>query len=134
MGNTVRIPAKGNSMRPLIRPQTNTIELKPLSKNSIRTGNIVLAKISDDQYIVHRIEQVDGQLVRLRGDGNISAREICDKNAIFAEVTAVYKKRGKITKGSFRWYLASICRFCNPLLRRIYLGIDRRLFNKTTNL
>ncbi len=126
-GNTVKIPSKGNSMLPLIRPATDTIELKPLNEKSIEKGNIVLAKTVENKYIVHRIEQVDEQFVTLRGDGNISAREICDKNAIFAEVTSIYRNKKKIEKGSLGWNMAKYCWFSNPLLRRIYLGVRRRI-------
>ena len=126
-GRAVRIPPKGNSMLPFIRPETDIIELKPLTERSIEPGNIVLAKTAEDKYIVHRIEKIEKSNVTLRGDGNIWIREICDKNNIFAEVTAVYKKGKKITKGSFKWNLAKKYWFNSPLLRRFYLGIERRM-------
>jgi len=126
-GRAVKIPSKGNSMLPFIRPTTDMIELKPLNENSIKKGNIVLAKTNEDKYIVHRIEKTGQNSLILRGDGNIWIREICDKNNIFAEATAVYKKGRKISKGSLRWNLVKRCWFTGPLLRRIYLGIDRRI-------
>lgn len=70
-GNSVRIPVKGNSMLPLIRPGTDDIELSPLNKRSIEKGNIVLAQTEDGRYLVHRIEKVEGEVVFIRGDGNV---------------------------------------------------------------
>lgn len=126
-GRAVKIPSKGNSMRPFIRQGTDMIELKPLSENSIERGNIVLAKTKEDKYVAHRIEKVNHDVIILRGDGNLSVREVCSKKNIFAEVTAVYKKNETIRKGSFKWNLSKIYWFSSPLLRKIYLGIDRRL-------
>lgn len=117
-------------MRPFIRPFSDEIELTELNEYSLAKGNIVLAKTSENKFIVHRIEKVSDNVIILRGDGNLSAREVCGIKNVFAEVTAVYKKRKKISKGSFQWNLAKTCWFRTPLLRRIYLGIDRRI-NKT---
>lgn len=127
LNNTVRIPVKGNSMLPFIRPSSDGIELKQLNDKSIEKGNIVLAKTRENKYIVHRIEKIGHETITLRGDGNLSVREICDKKNIFAEVTAVYKKERIVRKDSFEWNLVKNCWFSNPFLRRVYLGIERRI-------
>ena len=125
----VKIPVKGSSMLPFIRPLSDEIELTGLNEESITKGNIVLARTSENKFIVHRIEKVEKDVITLRGDGNLSLREQCDKKNIFAEVTAVYKKKRTIRKGSFEWNLAKECWFSSPLLRRIYLKIDRSMKN-----
>ena len=93
----VRIPVKGNSMLPFIRPLTDQVELSELTGQSVTKGNIVLARTNGSNYVVHRIEKVEGEVVTLRGDGNLSVRERCDKGNVVAEVTAVYKKGRKIS-------------------------------------
>ncbi|MDO5524090.1 MAG: S24/S26 family peptidase, partial [Bacteroidia bacterium] len=113
LGNTVKIPVKGNSMLPFIHPFSDEIELRGLSENSLEKGNIVLAKTTENKYVVHRIEKVGQETVVLRGDGNLSVREVCGKNNIFAEITAVYKKNKKIEKNSFRWNVAKRYWFSN---------------------
>lgn len=123
----VRIPVKGNSMLPFIRPLTDQVELSELTGQSVTKGNIVLARTNGSNYVVHRIEKVEGEVVTLRGDGNLSVRERCDKGNVVAEVTAVYKKGRKISKGSLEWNLARDCWFTSPLLRRFYLGISRNM-------
>lgn len=130
--NIVRIPVKGNSMLPFIRPFSDEIELTELNEKSFEKGNIVLCKTRENRYIVHRIEKVKQDTIILRGDGNLSLREICDKNNIFAEVTSVYRSNIKIEKNSFRWNLAKYCWFSNPLLRRVFLK-TYRIFNKIGN-
>lgn len=128
-GHQVIIPSKGNSMLPFIRPGTDEIELSPIDNNSIRKRNIVLAKTEEGNYVIHRIEKIDGDVITLRGDGNLTTREYCKRSNISAEVTAILRKNRKIKKDNFRWSLHQNLWFSNPLLRRICLGIFRRLKN-----
>lgn len=126
-GNSVRIPSKGNSMLPFIKHTKDEIELSPLNENSISVGNIVLAKTADNGYVVHRIEKAEPLKITLRGDGNLTVRETCNASSIFAEVTCIYRGNKVIKKTSIIWKFAKSCWFSSPLLRRIYLGIYRRI-------
>ena len=128
-GHHVIIPSKGNSMLPFIRPSTDEIELSPLDKKSIQKGNIVLAKTYECNYVVHRIEKIEGDVVILRGDGNLKVREYCKKSNILAEVTTILRNKRKIKKNNFSWKLYQKLWFSNPLYRRIYLGLHRRLIS-----
>ena len=127
VGNSVRIPTKGNSMLPFIRPLRDEIEISPLTDNSIRKGNIVLAETKENWYVVHRIESVEYDTIILRGDGNIGIREKCCRDSVFGEITAIYRGDKRITKTSVLWKIAKNFWFSSPLLRRIYLGVDRRI-------
>ena len=126
-GHHVVIPSKGNSMLPFIRPRTDEIELSSIDNKSIQKRNIVLAKTDEGNYVIHRIEKIDGDAITLRGDGNLTTREYCKRNNISAEVTAILRKNRKIKKDNFLWILHQNLWFSNPLLRRIYLGVYRRL-------
>ena len=132
-GHHVIIPSKGNSMLPFIRPRTDEIELSPIDNKSIQKRNIVLAKTDEGNYVIHRIEKIDGDVITLRGDGNLATREYCKRSNILAEVTAILRKNRnnsknrKIKKDNFLWILHQNLWFSNPLLRRIYLGVYRRL-------
>lgn len=126
-GNSVRIPSKGNSMLPFIRPEKDIIELSPVNENSIRKGNIVLAKTKENGYVIHRIEKVEPGNITLRGDGNLTARETCNINSIFAEVTGIYRNGKTVTNRNLLWKFVKTFWFSSPLLRRIYLGLNRRI-------
>lgn len=126
-GHSVIIPSKGNSMLPFIRPNTDEIELSPLDDNSIQVGSIVLANTHANNYVIHRIEKIEVDTITLRGDGNLTAREYCKKSNVLAEATAIIRNKRKIKKTEFNWKLHQKLWFSNPLLRRIYLGIFRRL-------
>ncbi len=126
-GHRVIIPSKGNSMLPFIRPSTDEIELSPLDDNSMQVGNIVLAKTKESNYVIHRIEKIEDDVIILRGDGNLTTREYCKRSSISAEVTTILRKNRKIKKDNFHWILHQNLWFSNPLLRRIYLCVYRRL-------
>jgi hypothetical protein len=129
-GKSVRIPSKGNSMLPLIRPEVDEIELSPISENSIQKGNILLAVINNNYYVIHRAEKISSEKITLRGDGNIKKREICPTDSVIAEVTCIYRGNKRVTKSSLIWKITRICWFKSPLLRRIYLGLYRRIRQK----
>lgn len=126
-GHHVVIPSKGNSMLPFINPSSDEIELSPLNNKSIQKGNIVLAKTDKGNYVIHRIEKFDGDEITLRGDGNLAAREHCNKSNILAEATAIFRNKRKINKNHFRWKIYQKLWFSSSLFRRIYLGVYRQL-------
>lgn len=126
-GNSVKIPSKGNSMLPFIRPEKDIIELSPVNENSIRKGNIVLAKTKETGYVVHRIEKVEPGNITLRGDGNLTVLETCSIDSIYAEVTCIHRNGKTVSKTSFLWKFAKNLWFTSPFLRRIFLGINRRI-------
>ncbi len=126
-GKQVRICAKGNSMLPLIRNGKDEIVIAPLSEESIRPGNLVLAHVNDGRYILHRIEQVEGCRITLRGDGNVYGREQCTADRIMGEAIQVIRGRRHIHKGDALWQYAHRWWPAHPLLRRIILGIRRRI-------
>lgn len=74
-GKKVRLRAKGDSMRPVIRGGEDTIVLAPPGIS--RKGDVVLARIRDNRYVVHRIVKIDGDKIILAGDANLYGREYC---------------------------------------------------------
>ncbi len=127
-GKQVRIYAKGNSMLPLIRNNgKDEIVIAPLSEDSIRPGNLVLARVNDGRYILHRIEQVEGNRITLRGDGNVYGREQCTADRVMGEAIRIIRGRRIINKGDALWQYARHWWPAHPLLRRIILGIRRRI-------
>lgn len=54
----------------------------------------MLAEFSPDKYVLHRIIEIDGDVVVMMGDGNLRHKEICCKEDIVGIVTH-YIRRGK---------------------------------------
>lgn len=76
-GHTVTINVKGYSMRPFLEHCRDKVRLAPFT--DLKVGDAVLAEISPDVYVLHRIMNIDGDNVRLMGDGNLSGMEVCRK-------------------------------------------------------
>ena len=91
-GHTVTINVKGYSMRPFLEHCRDKVRLAPFT--DLKVGDAVLAEISPDVYVLHRIMNIDGDTVRLMGDGNLSGMEVCRKADVVGMVTH-YIRRGK---------------------------------------
>jgi hypothetical protein len=131
IGEKVIIKAKGESMRPFIRNGCDKIVLEKLESEDLKKGNIVLARLSDGRFVVHRIEKVEKEGLVLRGDGNLSTREVCRFQDVVAQATAVVRNGKMIAKGSIRWKWQGWLWPSSVFLRRLLLGLDRRLSRKT---
>ena len=88
-GKRVKLRAKGKSMRPFIREESDTLLLAPVA--SPRKGDIVLARTEAGDYIIHRIIRMDGDSVILAGDGNLFKRETVSRQSVYGRVEAVIR-------------------------------------------
>jgi hypothetical protein len=126
-GEHVYIRAKGYSMTPFIRNNKDKVGLVKPDERSFYKGNILLVKLTDGRFILHRVETISGDEIVLRGDGNTVGREHCSRKDVLAEVADVIKNGRTIKKGSPRWKRYERLWPSNGLIRRIILAIDRRL-------
>ncbi len=123
-GKTVTLLAKGCSMLPFIHGGKDSIILKKFEKYCV--GDIVLAEVSKDFYVVHRIIFLE-KGVTLMGDGNFRGTEHCRLEDIKGKVTGIVHKDKNINPDSRSQ--KTLSKIWNILLpcRRILLGIYRRL-------
>ena len=126
-GDRVRIRAKGNSMLPFIRDVKDEIILEKPNEQSFQKGRLLLVKLIDGRYVLHRVKKSDDTRILLHGDGNLSTFETCTPNDVVAEATTVLKNGKTIRRGSFHWNLYRYLWPRNLLLRRVCLGIYRRV-------
>ena len=125
-GKEVIIPTKGSSMLPFIRGEKDCVTL--VRKQDVKEGDIVLAFVEGNRYILHRIWSVEGEKVTLMGDGNISVKELCRVPDISGTVTQIVKPDGRrisVDTQTFR-RRSHIWRKLLPF-RRYILFIYRRL-------
>ncbi len=123
-GKEVEIPTKGASMLPFIVGGKDSVVLA--RARQIDVGDIVMAKIGDTNYVVHRIIRIEGSQITLMGDGNIRGCELCTHAQISAKIIAI-RHKGKLTDcttPSAR-RRAKLWRMLRPL-RRYILGVWRR--------
>lgn len=126
-GERVRIRAKGNSMLPFIRDAKDEIILEKPTKKSFQVGRLLLVQLKDKRYVMHRINRIDGNIILLQGDGNLTILESCTMDDVIAEATSVIKNGKEIKTAHFKWKLYRYLWPKNSFLRRVGLGVYRRL-------
>ncbi|MBR1733666.1 MAG: S24/S26 family peptidase [Alloprevotella sp.] len=139
-GHTVTLRVRGVSMRPFLDDGRDCVLLAPCEdKANLHRGDIVLAEVFPKQYVLHRIERIEGDRLTLRGDGNLIGREGCRTTDVIAIVTAFYRKGRKkadLTDG-WKWRIYSALWPDSFLARRILLACYRhivlRIFPSRTN-
>ncbi|MBO4417611.1 MAG: S24/S26 family peptidase [Bacteroidales bacterium] len=114
-GREVAFTPKGTSMLPFIRGGRDSVTLKKLGK--VEVGDIVLARLPDARYVLHRVIGVNGDDLEIMGDGNLVGTEKCKVADVMG--TAVLINKHRPARG---W----LWRRLKPI-RRYLLGIYRRL-------
>ena len=125
-GRDVEIMAKGTSMLPFIIGGRDSVILRKEADGSFLPGDIVLARRSPGNYVLHRLISVDGDRVTLKGDGNVFGTETVDRKDILGKVTAVVSPSGRkrVPGNAYLW------RNLNPFARRCVLALYRRTIYK----
>ena len=129
-GERVRMRAKGNSMLPFIRDGKDEVVLEKPNKQSFQKGRLLLVQLADKRYVLHRVEKIENNTIILRGDGNLSILETCTVDDVIAEAIAVMRGGKEIEVGSFKWKLYRYLWPGNHFLRRVGLGVYRRVRRK----
>ena len=117
-GKQVVFTPTGVSMRPYIEGGVDNVTL--VRPADLQVGDIVLAEIQPQHYVLHRIYALHGEVVTLMGDGNLQGEEHCSRSNILAKVTAIHSPKGKSKPVTKAW----LWRHILPL-RRILLKIYR---------
>ena len=115
-GQSVTIPVKGFSMRPMMRSGKDKVILTAHSDKAIGQGAVMLFR-HNGHHIMHRIVKIEGQNITFAGDGNYNKTERATKDDIVATVTAI-----------MRWRIYSTLWLALPrIVRRYILGLTNRL-------
>jgi signal peptidase I len=127
-GQSVTIPVKGFSMRPMMRSEKDKVILTAHSDNDIKQRAVMLFR-HNGHHIMHRIVKIEGQNITFAGDGNYRIREQATKDDIVAQVTAIIRPSGHvILLDSRRWRIYSTLWLALPkIVRRFILGLTNKL-------
>lgn len=129
-GKKVKFRAKGESMRPFIRGGEDLLSIEPTEE--LRKGDVVLAKIGKDGYVVHRIRGIKGDRFVLMGDGNLYETEECERGDISGVATVVIRKGKRISLNTAKSRLCALLwRSLLPLRRMKHFinNICKQLLN-----
>lgn len=124
-GFSVTFPVKGWSMLPfIIGGRESVILQRPVSP---RVGDVVLAWVEGNRYVVHRIIRIEDGQVTLMGDGNVAGTEHCAISDVKAIATHVVDAAGRKHDlyCSWRRWAAKVWFWLLPI-RRYLLAIIRR--------
>lgn len=131
---SVRITVRGNSMRPhLVHERDHVLLKKP---DVVHVGDIAFAEISPDHFVLHRVIQINGNHVTLRGDGNVVGTEQCSLSNICGVVTGFIRK-GRTEPESINTlcYRLYTCFWMHSLpFRRYLLKLHDILFHSVKDL
>lgn len=124
-GENVTIRVKGNSMLPFITGGRDSVELR--KAQSLSKGDIVLARLPDERYVLHRIIGFSDGYVRLMGDGNLRGEEKCQNKDIAGKAFGIIRKDKVVdcsrscerTKAKVWMLLLPVRRYLLALYRRI---------------
>jgi len=126
-GREVVMVPKGNSMRPFIRGEVDSVRLQ--RHDALRVGDIVLAHFGG-RYVMHRIYDIEDGQITLMGDGNLQGVERGCESDVAGVVVEIITPTGKVKKPSrgrlWRWllpvrkYLLKIYRKWNKILGKQY--------------
>lgn len=127
-GQSVTIPVKGFSMRPMMRSEKERVILTAHSDNNIKQGAVMLFR-HNGQHIMHRIVKIEGRNITFAGDGNYNKTEQATKEDIVAKVTTIIRPSGRaISLDSLRWKIYSTLWLALPkIVRRFILGLTNKL-------
>lgn len=124
-GRKVTLKVKGNSMRPFIEGERDSVILT--GSDNYQQGDIVLAEISEGNFVLHRIIQINEKEAILMGDGNLAKIERCDIHHVVAKVETIIRKGKQVNPNAYgQRTLAKLWSFLGPI-RRYLLAIYRRL-------
>ena len=128
-GVSVTFPVKGRSMLPFIFGGRESVILQ--KPGSLQRGQVVLAQVGPDRYVVHRIIKIELDRITLMGDGNICGTESCTPSNVLAIATHVVDEKGKrrTLESKGQMFKARVWYVIRPL-RRIILAVLRRTCKK----
>jgi hypothetical protein len=124
-GVSVTFPVKGRSMIPFIIGGRESVVLQ--KPGNLQRGQVALAHVGPDRYVVHRIIKVEPDRITLMGDGNIRGTESCLPSNVLAIATHVVDEKGqrRTLESKGQLFKARVWYLIRPL-RRIILAVLRR--------
>ena len=126
-GHTVWLPLRGWSMRPFLEHDRDKALLG--RAENIAIGDIVLAEVTKDKHVLHRLVRIDGEHITLLGDGNLKP-EHCLMSDVHAKAIGFRRKgREKVDRPEeMKWRLYAAYWMRQPLIvRRCLLAAYRRI-------
>ena len=105
-GRTVTFRVRGRSMRPMIEGDRDSVVLVPCT-GEVKKDDIILAEVSPQRYVLHRIIKVEGDTLTMRGDGNLVGTETFRRSDVIGRAEAFIRKGKRLEMNSRKWKIYS---------------------------
>lgn len=125
-GENFPIIPHGQSMLPLLRPGTDTVELSPLPE-TINPGDIILYKRDDGTFVLHRVMTFKNGIFTFCGDSQTAFEKGIKKEQMIAIVNTFFRDGEKIDLINNSEYLS----YKKKLLRQKKFGFALFSLKKT---
>ncbi len=128
-GRAVTLRVRGFSMRPLLEDGRDRVVISPVHPARVGVGDVVLAEVAAHIHVLHRVVSRDGDLLTLRGDGNVYGTEQCSDSKVIGRVSAFYLgvSSKPLLVTSYKWRMYSRLWPASPFLRHCFLAFHRRI-------
>lgn len=130
-GRSVTFGIRGNSMRPFLEDCRDKVHLEPCHRKA-RRGDVLLVEDHPGHYVLHRVIKVQGNLITLKGDGNVNGTEVCRHKDIIGIATG-FQRKGRTKTDSIenlKWKTYSFIWMHTTPLRRLMLALYRKIWLK----
>ena len=129
-GHTTTFRVRGYSLRLFLEDRRDKVVLAPCKE--VKVGDVVLAEIQKDKYVLHRVIQKEGEHLTLMGDGNVYGTETCNTfNVIGIAIGFLRKGRDVMaTTDGKKWKIYSFFWLRLKPIRRYILAFYRRIWIK----
>ena len=129
-GHTTTFRVRGYSMRLFLEDRRDKVVLAPCKE--VKVGDVVLAEIQKDKYVLHRVIQKEGEHLILMGDGNVYGTETCNTSNVIGIAIGFLRKERDVmdTTDGKKWKIYSFFWLRLKPIRRYILAFYRRIWIK----
>ena len=120
-GGSFHFRPSGNSMKPFIRPGTDSVRVVKAEK--LKKYDIVLYRRKSGQFVLHRIMHTDSEGCIMCGDNQWTLEPGITEDMILAKVSDIYRKSRAVSCSS-KLYMACVRIWCGLFVfRKLYLRL-----------
>lgn len=126
----VTFRVRGISMRPFLEHERDCVAL--VLPKEIKVGDVILAEVEPQHYVLHRVIIRQGDDLVLKGDGNVKGIETCMVKDVVALAVGFYRKgrrKADLVTG-WKWRTYSWIWMHTMCMRRYLLAAHRRIWLK----
>ncbi len=122
-GYPIQISPKGDSMRPFIRPNVDSVIIEPIKNQRIKRGDVILFRRLNSILVLHRVHHIHGNDYFLVGDNQVQIEGPVKKEQIKGKLTVIIRdgRRIPVTNPFYRCisFLWLILRPIRPIIGKI---------------